>query len=261
MNYRENEAINFSTLKEMKNSPLDYKLARDFPTPSTDSMKFGTLIHMMLLQPELLDKTYIVMPKVDLRTKEGKEKRQEIIESNPGKIVIPEQGDIFSWEKAEKIVNYNKEKRLLKTVLQQIEIAETEVYADCQETNLKLKGLIDAVTKKSIIDIKTIGTLGKIPINIRAFDYIGQLAFYDYLARLNNTTREQHYLLFIETTSPYKAKLVEISKEQIEKKHSQNIGLLQKVKKCTETNEWPDGSEVMLKWGDSPEEREEVLLF
>jgi hypothetical protein len=272
--YRKSPAINWSTLKYMNKSPLDYKMAVDYPSETTIYQKLGVFLHCALLEPEELEKRYVVAPPVkwgsnadkattatayieklnlDMELSElTKLKKEEFLAgldelaAEEGKILIPETGgdsDVFNHEKAMAIVKANQNKQVFMKFLESIEKVEVETYATCEVTGLPLKGLIDAVTTNAIVDLKTIGTLGKMFHSLRAYQYLGQMAYYDYLARLNGIHKEKHFFMFIETTFPYKLKMIEIDPRIIEEQHNANIELLKRVRECQESGQYPDGSE------------------
>jgi exodeoxyribonuclease VIII len=251
--YRSNKGINWSTLKYMKESPADYKLRRDFPSEETDAMRLGTLIHAMLLEPDTLGDRYAVIPAMDMRKKESKEIYAEIVEGNPGKILVPAEPknktDRFSWKLASRVAESAKSKQIVRKMLASLQIVEWEVYAVCKHTGLPLKGLIDAVTPKSVIDVKTITSVGKIFYNIRAFDYIGQLAYYRYLLDCaGEDPRELNRFVFLETTAPYKTRIMNVDPRVLEQAESDNLRLLERVAECMEHDEWPDDSDHILEY-------------
>jgi len=270
MDYRKNKNINWSTLKYMKKSPLDYKMAKLFPFEGNEATKLGTFVHTGLLEPEKLEDSYIIAPEVKWRSKKDKEatcrayaellksdniddlaalKRDDFIAGlNPyviasGKELIPATGGHFNYEKGMKIIKENRNKTAFCRMWNEMEVVENALYAQCEVTGLALKGLVDITTTHSITDLKTIGTLGKMFYNIRALDYLGQVAFYDYLARLNGIFKKKFFIMFIETVSPYKMKILEIDPRVIAEQHEVNIGLLQQLKACIESDSFPDGSD------------------
>lgn len=59
-------------MMDMRRSPKFYKWRRD-NQKKTDAMSFGTLVHLIILEPDVLEKRAKVKQKVDGRTKAGKE--------------------------------------------------------------------------------------------------------------------------------------------------------------------------------------------
>ena len=84
-------AISSSGLKLLAKSPRHLFCSRQEKKEPTDSMKFGTLVHTVTLEPALVDSMYCVMPEgVDKRTKEGKAFWSEFQEKNAGKEIVKE---------------------------------------------------------------------------------------------------------------------------------------------------------------------------
>lgn len=58
--YRAIDAVNFSTLKAMKRSPLHYRYAMEHPVEATSAMQVGTATHCMVLEPSQFPPRYVV---------------------------------------------------------------------------------------------------------------------------------------------------------------------------------------------------------
>lgn len=85
-------AISSSGLKLMAKSPKHLLCSRLEKKEPTDSMKFGTLVHTVTLEPRLVDAMYCVMPEgIDKRTKEGKAFWDEFQEKNAGKEIVKDE--------------------------------------------------------------------------------------------------------------------------------------------------------------------------
>lgn len=81
-------------IKDLANKNLsDYYLwrkfvKRDLEQPDSAKFLFGRAFHTAVLEPKLFDGTYVVQPKFDRRTKQGKADAAEWDEANQGKQVI-----------------------------------------------------------------------------------------------------------------------------------------------------------------------------
>ena len=70
--YIDTEHVTNSMLNNLTGkSPEYFKHMLENPQPASAAMKFGSALHMQVLQPEEYDKHYVVMPKFDKRTKQG----------------------------------------------------------------------------------------------------------------------------------------------------------------------------------------------
>jgi len=72
--YHAAEGISKSGLDLIHRSPAHYRQERVCPTPATPAMLWGSMFHMLVLQPDLFAATYAVLPEgIDRRTKDGRE--------------------------------------------------------------------------------------------------------------------------------------------------------------------------------------------
>ena len=86
--YHASEAISHSGIVQLLKSPehyLQYKTGSAEPTPA---MEFGSAFHGFILEPEVFSKDYVLAPKFDRRTKEGKEIAAKWDAENAGKISL-----------------------------------------------------------------------------------------------------------------------------------------------------------------------------
>ena len=89
--YQDTEYVSNSMLNNLTGkSPEYFRFAMDNPQPTTPAMKFGSAIHMNVLQPEEFHINYAITPKFDKRTKQGKVDYAEFVNSNMLKTVISE---------------------------------------------------------------------------------------------------------------------------------------------------------------------------
>ena len=71
--YHSHKSISASGLKEISSSSVTDYLNKEFKTSL--ALELGSAIHTIILEPELFDSEFYVMPNVDSRTKAGKESK------------------------------------------------------------------------------------------------------------------------------------------------------------------------------------------
>ena len=90
--YRKKEGISASDLKKMVKSMAHYKYYKDHPDDSdSPALQFGRAYHKLMLEPDDFDNEFIVSPKFDRRTKEGKAAYEQFLQDAEGKEVIDEE--------------------------------------------------------------------------------------------------------------------------------------------------------------------------
>lgn len=75
--YHRVDAMSKGKLDKLEKSALHYKASLETPPEPTPQMIFGAAYHLMALEPGEFPKYYIVPPKIDRRTKEGKARTAE----------------------------------------------------------------------------------------------------------------------------------------------------------------------------------------
>jgi len=89
--YRKKEGISSSDLKTMMKSMATWKYYKDNPGDNdSEALQFGRAYHKLMLEPGDFDNEFIVSPKFDRRTKEGKAAYEEFLKNAEGKEVISE---------------------------------------------------------------------------------------------------------------------------------------------------------------------------
>src|SRR5690606_3808663 len=80
---------------------------------STPSMNIGSAFHTLLLEPDLFDNEYAVIPNIDRRTKQGKEDYKVFVEESEGKILLTKE----QYDKAKTMSNLVKKHDIVHTLL------------------------------------------------------------------------------------------------------------------------------------------------
>lgn len=155
--YHAHEAISASGLKLIGRSPLHYWAAyidpdRE-PREETPALRLGTAIHTAVLEPLRFAEEYAVAPKVDRRTKDGKEQWTafEAECESTGKKVISD-GDFATCMAISERLN----KHPAASVLFRSGVAELSMFWEDPETGVQCKCRPDWLIKKTaIIDVKS----------------------------------------------------------------------------------------------------------
>ena len=88
--YRPWDAANQSVLKSYLRSAAHGRQDEVTPSEPTPAMKKGTAVHAAILEPDFFDDCYVAAPKVDRRTKAGREAWAAFEAEHSGKECLPE---------------------------------------------------------------------------------------------------------------------------------------------------------------------------
>ena len=233
-------ALRRSNLWLFKKSPAHYKYAVENPDEPTPALLFGTAAHMAILEPERFEQEYIVAPKIDRRTKAGKEEWARLMDS--GKSVL-------SAEDAETI-------RAMKNAVMENELAASLIEGEHEVpvlwTDLKTgevcKCKPDVIGKDLIVDYKTTNSCEDGHFERSARDYGYQLQAAMYREGLLQTRYKEYGFAFIaqEKKAPYAVRVYMCDPGWIDDGaviYRELIGLYHE---CKVNNHWPSYEEVTL---------------
>lgn len=197
--YHAHEAIGSTTLKKIASKSVLHAMSEEFN--QTPAMVLGSAVHAAILEPETFNSEYAVAPKVDRRTKIGKETWAAFVLASEGKTVLTEeQNENVSGIKSS-ILSHS----IANSMITGGE-AEYSYFSRCPITGLELKCRPDYVKSGALIDLKTCADAStdgftRACINL---GYAIQAAFYlDVYNAATGENLEDFYFLAVETSKPY----------------------------------------------------------
>lgn len=228
-----------SALDLVNKSMAHYLAAQEEPKEQTDAMLLGSAFHAAILQPSLYKSEYVVMPKIDRRTKAGKEEYQAFIESSTGKTCIaPEQS-----ETVESMIKSVMGHPIASALFQNGEAEQSFFWID-DATGLKCKCRPDFLRHdKLVVDLKTTSdaSYNAFQRTIYSFRYHVQGAFF--LDGIEAVTGEKHddfILVAIETSAPFNVAVYLLDSESIAAGANKYRANLHTVRTHEQTkNAWP----------------------
>jgi len=234
--------ISASDIKNFLKSPKYYYWNKYLKTEKEEGRHFaiGSAIHELILEPQLFLSNYIVMPKVDRRTKDGKLQYEQFMIEAQGKTMLDS-------EEMTMITEMVKNATDNKTFMSLLENSHRELsaYLVDQSTGLKLKVRPDVLpqTKSTIIDIKSCldSSPKKFKGDVYSYGYSLSAAYYCDLLK-----RENYIFAAIEKSQPYQTSLYALSDEMMEYGRQQYRLGLDLLKWSYDNNYWCDHNEFEI---------------
>lgn len=231
------DAVNFSSLKHLAESPRSYQWHKANPVQSTPAMEFGTAFHMAILEPELFDRTYTRTPDgYDGRTKDGKAWKAEA-EARGLSILTP-----ADWQRIEAMGDAFLSHPQIAPFLEAPGKPEHILTWTDAETGIKCKGRLDRLLDDGrIFGVKTTSKFGARQFAAHAWDmfYHVQWAFYHDGAVANGIDVPEVTEGVVETSGPFDACLYEAPAHILERGRDTYRGWLRLLAKCEARNDWP----------------------
>jgi hypothetical protein len=241
--YNEIPALRRSALWQLRKSPAHYKYAVEHPQEETPALRFGIAAHMSILEPERYMDEYIIAPKIDRRTKAGKEQYAALMES--GRIVLPnDEGDAIK-AMTEAVLSNKEAAELIK--------GEHEVPIEWTDTKTgeRCKCRPDVIGNDVIVDYKTTASCEDYAFERSAKKHGYQLQAAMYREGLLQTRFKEYGFVFIaqEKNPPYAVRIYKCDKGWIDDGVTIYRDLLDLFHYCRINNRW-DGYEEVTMYGE-----------
>lgn len=241
--YHAGPGISSTSLKNILRSPAHYKYSENVTTPA---MKFGTMIHESILEPDIFSSKYIVMPKFDRRTKAGKAEYAEFIEANKNKTPATqdELNEINSIKQS--FINNKYCRNLLKTSTN-----ELAAYTYDDDTGLLIKAKADILHHGSIYAIADIKSCddarpSNVSKTISKYRYDLSAAFYmDIFSKVLGQDISSFIWAFVEKKKPYGIRTYLVNNEVYEHGKTLYKGALNLLNTCIENDSWQAYDEAL----------------
>lgn len=236
--YRENAAISRSELWQMNKTPLHFKYNQEHPKEDTPSLAFGRACHKYILEKDDFSNEFVVAPKIDGRTKAGKEEWAHFTFENMGKEIITGDDMAVIEDMAEAINSVPIARELLTG------IHEKSFFWTDEETGVDCKCRPDCLSeyegKKYIVDYKTTDSCEDRAFerSVRKYGYKFQAGMYR--EGVFKNTFDDYGFAFVaqEKKAPYAVRVYICTPEFIDQGYDQFRELIGKYKDCCETGNW-----------------------
>lgn len=234
--------ISSSDVKNFLKSPKYYYWNKYVKTEKEDERHFaiGSALHELILEPHLFKSNYLVMPKVDRRTSEGKKEYADFLLQSQGKTIIMQ-------DEAEMIAKMAQSASNNATFMKFLEDSYRELsfYSIDEKTGLKVKLRPDIMPTKmsTIVDIKSCldSSPFKFKRDVFSYGYGISAAFYT-----NFIGRDNYVFCAIEKQEPYQTALYSLSDEMINYGSEQYRTALDLIKWSYDNNYWCEHNEFEI---------------
>ncbi|MEO1767967.1 PD-(D/E)XK nuclease-like domain-containing protein [Thiobacter aerophilum] len=242
--YHAHSAVGHSGLLRIMRSPAHYREYVANPPEPTPAMQLGTAFHTAILEPNRFGETFVVAPKFDRRTKEGKAAAEEWEASNSGKTPLPADQMAAIEQMVASVRSHQGAANLLASGMAEMSgfwvNQETGIECKCRpDWVVTLEGRPNWVT--AIVDVKTCrdASADGFARSVAALGYDVQAAFYqDGIKALTGKT-VPFYFVAVETEPPFAVAAYKASDDLIEVGRAKYRGALQLLKWCRENDRWP----------------------
>lgn len=203
----------------------------------TDAMVIGSLTHTFLLSPREFELDFFVMPELNLRTNDGKEKRDALLLEHVGKtLVTTEQVEI-----AQKMCEAAKGNRQIAKILAENGTFEGAIFWRCPFSGLNFKAKIDHFYGPYMCEVKSTRNASDFSFAKEVYDRNYDLSLIHYAEGYRNSFGldfKKTYFICIENTDSYATQVHPASIDMLEIGHQKWLKSVELLSKSLKTNKW-----------------------
>lgn len=228
------DAVNWSTLKEMRRSPLHYKYNMDLPRKETATLRAGRASHTAVFEPDRFMLDYAVYKG---KTRRGK-KWEAFKAAHHGQTIlrVPDYEKALAFRDA--VRSHDRAKPYLESGAAEITIRWRD-----NETGLLCKARLDfrSDSKRCLVDLKGTGSIvyGTFANTAYKLGYHCQLGFYKWGLREALGLDWPVTIIAVESAGPHDLVVFDYSEECLATGLDETRSLLTKLAYHREKNEWP----------------------
>ncbi len=238
--YHSSEGISRSQLMLLDKSPYHFWYeclsGQALLKESTPAMNIGSAFHTLLLEPEKFSSEFAIIPKVDRRTKLGKDAYDSFINDNLNKILLSDE----QFFKVEQMVELVSQHEIVKTLLDE-SVYEQSIFWSDKETGLQFKTRPDIWSSKMIVDLKTTSDASPYSFARSALNYGYYLQagmIYEACKAIGKPI-EMFVILACEKEAPHVPAVYMMNDEALQYGVDQFVLYKRKLKKCIDSDKWP----------------------
>lgn len=235
MNYFEAPGVNWSSLKHMRDSPMAYKYAIENPQPDKEAFAIGRAIHCQVFEPEEFARRFVTWYGGTRRGKEWDEFVAEhdgftILKATDAQLVQYVANAVCSHPLAAQYIGGGT--------------VEQPIFWQDPDTGLRCKAKPDLIRpdKRILLDLKSCRSADgrRFGAESARFGYHHQLAHYSAGCERGLGWRPEKVLVVaVEKTAPHDVGVFEVDPVALEIAGQEVAALLQKLRKCMDTDQWP----------------------
>ena len=241
-------AVGSSQLKRILKSPASFKAQFGTSPEESDAFRFGTLVHLAVLEPQAFRERCVVMPEFSGTTKDGRpstrsaeataKKNEWLAAMKLESRIACSQEDMNAIQAITAAVNKHPDaKKLLSEGY-----AEQSIYFAHEQTGVVNKVRPDWVNPgmRALVDIKTTQdcSLDAFSKTIWNYRYDFQMAMYSEGVRKTLFRPERHAYIVIEKSAPYEVAVYYADEQMLAMGMNDYNRANAMLAKCLKTNSW-----------------------
>jgi hypothetical protein len=218
------KALNWSLLRELAVSPLQFAWRRENPQPETAAMVLGRATHTAVLEPDRFPLEYVVFTGARRAGKDW----EAFDAANADKTIL-------KADEYETCLRIRDAVRGNRDAMRLIETCAHEVSVEWERDGVKCKGRMDLVTPGVICDLKTTKQLDRFGATVARFLDHAQMAWYGGAF----SAPQSIYIIAAQSVPPHDVVVYSLPQDVIDSGRAVVDRLFRLYQECTASGEWP----------------------
>jgi len=220
-----------SGAKTLLKSPALYKYEQENPREPSAEMRFGSMFHALVLEPEQFEKRYALAPDVDRRTTAGKDAYARFLRDHEGQEAV----SVDDWDRAH---------RMCDAVIAEASSLLSEGFAEKAYTwerdGVPLKSKLDYVGEH-IIDLKTTSADDEDGLQRAAWQFgyhVSAAAYIEAVQAVEGRKLDKHFV-FVTKQAPHQVVIMRAGDEFVSRGRAKWDAAVRLYQACREFDTWP----------------------
>jgi hypothetical protein len=235
MTYESIKALNWSSLKHLAKSPLEYRWRVDHPEPQSTAFLLGGAIHCLVLEPLTFESRYALC---EVRRNKRDHAYQEWLDEHGGREALNAEEFAHANGAADAVLSH----RVASKILDGCRHEEPLTWTD-PDTGMACKGRVDAIRPDYLVDLKSARDPSPRLFARAAADhmYHAQLSVYQTgaIATRKIDGSVPPYIIAVAKEPPYDVAVYQLSLEDLAAGRALCLRLMRRLEECIASDMWP----------------------
>jgi hypothetical protein len=260
--YHANNAVSHSKLEVFRRRPQlyyrRYVAKIILPEPATAALRLGSAVHCSILEPGEMPARYAIRPDgIDRRTKEGKERFAKFEAMHVGK-------EILDMDEAAQVIAMTDAVRRNDLAAQLLAHGQPEISWRSEGASFALQCRTDWFNRDGcalsqgrpyIVDVKTTESLssdefGSFERTVFKYGYHRQAGFYlPLVTEILGAPVFDFFFIAVEKVEPFGVAVYRMTDDACALGQDETLEDLRRLKRCVESNYWPNIEETVRELG------------
>lgn len=234
--YDDDLALRISVLDRISVSPLYLQASLGEEDDETPSKRAGKIFHTVVLQPELVEATTVV---VDATTRTTNVYKAAVARYPEKIVVLRHEFDVLC-----RMRDRFHAKALNRSLLKDADFEASCFWVD-PISGIRCKARPDVLAAGHVVDIKTTRAIRYFRQDAEVYGYIRQAAWYlDGVRAVTGKRIDKFIFIAVEKKAPFDSQVFELGPKALAKARAENDESLARYNACLRSNEWPGYPEV-----------------